>query len=1042
MSGKSEYKYWAFISYSHRDETWGVWLHRALEGFRVPRALVGREGPAGKIPRRLVPVFRDRDELPGAADLNEYISGALAQSRFLIVICSPHSAVSRHVNEEIRAFRRLGRSDRILCLLVDGEPGASEHPESGLLEAFPEAVRFDLDGYAVEPLAADARPGKDGKTNAKVKLLAGLLGVGFDDLRRRETRRRRWRFVQLTVLAATLASLVVGVWWSRGQEVRRQELIAEARRVAAESLGIPEKESRRRIELALKSVTLTRDVIGHVLPEAEIALYRALTQSALRGDFTDSEDEQGFGGWTWPVAIDDAGDRIVAPSALGPTVILDGRADRVATLHDGEQPYEHDYAATFSADGRSVITGGADGFVRYWTRQGELIGRLHAHGSDVLVVEQSPDGERLLTVGCDDGSYQACAAGSARLWDRTGAQLATFAHPGARVIGAALSPDASRVLTVDDLGTMGLWHAGGAAIFRKADAGYWVSRASFSADGSRFVAGGCHPFVHAGMFSPVPKGYRLCPGYYGETKAEGQIVDDGGRTLQKLPGSFAAFDSLGMRFVTAVESCDERTATCRGRVQIWQTDGAPVTAFEVGPGIVDLRFSPDGQFLAVADEGGTITIADTTGRVSPYALGTTLGGLTSIRFSGDGARLVSVSCPNGHQGACLRRAIHVWDPNGSLVSNRVVSRVSRSPGQFDLPRPLIRFGSSSPILLVAANDGTEPMLSNLGIDRMGTLPAHDGVLHDASFGAGDTRLLTRGALGELWDVSGEAPVRLEAARVDTAMRGATGTSSRGILAADAGGVVREWDWNGMATGGHDIGSGDITAFETNAADDVIATVHEDGRVRLWDAAWTRIAEIDAGVLNQAPEDGWIARRYDTGFRARFSTDGKTILITGPKNLSAWDRQGRLRWNVDIDPLDESELLVTADRVLTVVCTERGRGASLGGLVSCYDSRVSLWDLDGAPIGRLNPGGERENLVAAVRFNARGNRIATLDEDGVTRLWDAQGNLIEPLPGLALALDFDATQGRLATLSPAGVVQLWQVWDDLQAMIDEAADRLQ
>jgi WD40 repeat protein len=316
------------------------------------------------------------------------------------------------------------------------------------------------------------------------------------------------------------------------------------------------------------------------------------------------------------------------------------------------------------------------------------------------------------------------------------------------------------------------------------------------------------------------------------------------------------------------------------------------------------------------------------------------------------------------------------------------------------------------------------------------------VLHDASFGAGDTRLLTRGALGELWDVSGEAPVRLEAAHLDTAMRGATGTSPGGVLAADAGGIVREWDWNGVATGDHDIGSGDITAFETNAADDVIATVHEDGRVRLWDAAWTRIAEIDAGVLNQAPEDGWIARRYDTGFRARFSTDGKTILITGPKNLSAWDRQGRLRWNVDIDPLDESELLVTADRVLAVVCTERGRGASLGGLVSCYDSRVSLWDLDGAPIGRLNPGGERENLVAAVRFNARGNRIATLDEDGVTRLWDAHGNLIEPLPGLALALDFDATQGRLATLSPAGVVQLWQVWDDLQAMIDEAADRLQ
>ena len=26
-----DYTYWAFISYSHSDEKWGKWLHRALE---------------------------------------------------------------------------------------------------------------------------------------------------------------------------------------------------------------------------------------------------------------------------------------------------------------------------------------------------------------------------------------------------------------------------------------------------------------------------------------------------------------------------------------------------------------------------------------------------------------------------------------------------------------------------------------------------------------------------------------------------------------------------------------------------------------------------------------------------------------------------------------------------------------------------------------------------------------------------------------------------------------------------------------------------
>jgi hypothetical protein len=57
-------RYWAFISYSHRDRQWGNWLHRAIETYKVPKALVG-----GDVPARLFPVFRDREELAGAADL-------------------------------------------------------------------------------------------------------------------------------------------------------------------------------------------------------------------------------------------------------------------------------------------------------------------------------------------------------------------------------------------------------------------------------------------------------------------------------------------------------------------------------------------------------------------------------------------------------------------------------------------------------------------------------------------------------------------------------------------------------------------------------------------------------------------------------------------------------------------------------------------------------------------------------------------------------------------------------------------------------------
>jgi len=207
-----QFKYWAFISYSHADEEWAKWLHQSIETYRVPRKLVGRETANGALPKKLFPVFRDRDELPGASDLGGKIQEALKTSRSLIVVCSPKSAVSKWVNEEVKAYKALGRADHVLCLMIDGEPNAA--PDSGLLECFPRAVRFQVDAHGeiieepAEPIAADARPGKDGKTNALFKLLSGMMGVGYDELRQREKQRQRQRRLRLSASVVAVLLLV------------------------------------------------------------------------------------------------------------------------------------------------------------------------------------------------------------------------------------------------------------------------------------------------------------------------------------------------------------------------------------------------------------------------------------------------------------------------------------------------------------------------------------------------------------------------------------------------------------------------------------------------------------------------------------------------------------------------------------------------------------------------------------------------------------------------------------------------------------------
>jgi tetratricopeptide (TPR) repeat protein len=213
-------RYRAFISYSHADAATAAWLHRRLEGWRVPARMRAADPT---LPERLAPIFRDREDLASAGELGPQIQSALAESDALLVVCSPEAARSRWVDAEIRAFRRGGRAERVFALIAAGEPGAGDERE-----CFPPAL---LEGEG-EPLAADLRPGKDGKELALLRLISGLLGVPLDALRQREARRRHQRMFAVTSLA--LVVMLVTSFLAVQAVLARQA--AERRQKQAEAL--------------------------------------------------------------------------------------------------------------------------------------------------------------------------------------------------------------------------------------------------------------------------------------------------------------------------------------------------------------------------------------------------------------------------------------------------------------------------------------------------------------------------------------------------------------------------------------------------------------------------------------------------------------------------------------------------------------------------------------------------------------------------------------------------------------------------------------
>lgn len=215
-------RYRAFLSYSHRDAALAQRLHRRLETFRVPSGLRARD----ELPARLSPVFRDREELASATRLSDSIEAALDDSAALIVVCSPAAVASLWVNEEIRRFRMRHPARPVFAFVVAGDPGADPRvaPERA---ALPLALLLDdtndPDGPLGEPLAADARSEGDGFASAFLKLVAGLLGVRYDDLRQREARRRQQRWTLAVAASLALAATMAWLAWdaTRARDVAR-----------------------------------------------------------------------------------------------------------------------------------------------------------------------------------------------------------------------------------------------------------------------------------------------------------------------------------------------------------------------------------------------------------------------------------------------------------------------------------------------------------------------------------------------------------------------------------------------------------------------------------------------------------------------------------------------------------------------------------------------------------------------------------------------------------------------------------------------------
>lgn len=947
-------KYWAFISYSHHDKFWGEWLHRSLESYRMPRRLVGRPGRDGPVPKRLFPIFRDTEELPASGSLSKEIHDALASSRCLVVICSPASAQSNYVNEEIHYFKSFRRADRVFCLITAGEPNASATDGNEDRECFPKVFRYEVlrNGHATEtlaqPIAADVRGGRKTRNTAKLKLLAGILGLDYDELRRRDVRRKHQRILGTVASFLVIGMILVTTWLWQEKEKKQQ--------INLQKIETYTLTGKRELEAGDSEKAAAYLADAYRLGGEGIR-QRLLLARAMRGLDMQGNTIASLAAPIREIRFDPNGQYMLTRSGECRVDVWDTQTLAcVATLDDKQENIE---VAVFTPNGRKIITCGLDRLVRIWeTRTGQMVNRLDQHRSLLTALAVSPDGHFFATLGAD-GSGVVWRLNERSLLTRLKGQIAI--RPP-----AVFSPDGTRLATLGYVGdTLCVWGIETGDLLHTIPVNEDTESLCYTPDGRHILAPGkggelqlidttnyevaytlqtaSEELVYSGIAAEDESAVLLTAS--GEVQvwdlkkhkqvhcfptmmANGHVADFDGYRLVLISDDKPSYVSVwevrtGTRIVTAkifsedlcvaaLSPCSDLlvTGSESGLLIPWHMDKRARDF--VLPGhramVNFVEFSPDGSKLVTGGSEASAKIWETANGKQVATLDRHEAAIIHSEYTHDGSRLVTYS---------LDHEIGIWDGH----SYKLIQYIPK-PDNTDVGTSHgVRIYGSSTDIVIASYVGDTAFLLNSKENLNIILKKHRIDIKKMTLCPDGSLLATGNADGtvEVWDTStGKLCHRLWGhTDAITSMEFSAGASRLLTTSADATAIV--WSMScGEIVSKFDLHTDTITEGKFHPNNQIAATASKDRTAKLWNA--------ESGVLlvSLGEHAGQISTLV-------FSCDGK-LVITG-----------------------------------------------------CDDKVVRIWDSEtGELIHALPP---HAGPILSIRVSPNGNLLATAAKDTVAKLWD-------------------------------------------------------